>query len=303
MAAKNLPEWQNFALGSVSPAISALFTNPFEVAKVRKQMDGELSKKTSGVYKGTVSTLKTIYTHEGLRGLQSGLTIAVLREGSKNLFRIGAYQPILNRLHTDKDSPTPIWKRICAGAVSGSVGALVCNPIEIVKTRMQGHIKNEGDRKSFRSQHQYRTIPEGFKSVHSEFGLVGMWKFSVVVSMARSAVITAVALPTYTMLKQAALDRGVENNPYLHIPISLVSAFLSIIFNNPLDVLRNRLYNQKDALYKGPSDAFKKIVAAEGYRGFYKGFWQHYMRSAPHSTLTFVIFEQLSRLLGNDEVD
>lgn len=64
-------------------------------------MDGELKAKNSGAYRGisfihffphpsgTINTLVTIYTNEGVRGLQSGLPIAVVREGTKNLFRIG----------------------------------------------------------------------------------------------------------------------------------------------------------------------------------------------------------------------
>ena len=35
-------------------------------------------------------------------GLQAGLNAAVVREGTKNLFRIGAYQPILDVLKGDE---------------------------------------------------------------------------------------------------------------------------------------------------------------------------------------------------------
>jgi hypothetical protein len=41
--------------------------------------DGELVSTTSGKYKGTLQTLETIGRHEGLKGLQAGLPIAVIR--------------------------------------------------------------------------------------------------------------------------------------------------------------------------------------------------------------------------------
>lgn len=79
-------------------------------------MDGELRRTTSGLYKGTLHTLNTIYRHEGLRGLQAGLAIAVFREGTKNIFRLGFYSPILSFVHDTKDgSVAPIYKRLFAG--------------------------------------------------------------------------------------------------------------------------------------------------------------------------------------------
>jgi type IV pilus biogenesis protein CpaD/CtpE len=32
---------------------------------------------------------------------------------------------------------TPLWKKFCAGFLSGSVGALVANPADLLKVRLQ----------------------------------------------------------------------------------------------------------------------------------------------------------------------
>ncbi len=40
------------------------------------------------IYRNSFDTIKKIYVNEGAKGLQKGLTPAILREGSKNLFRI-----------------------------------------------------------------------------------------------------------------------------------------------------------------------------------------------------------------------
>jgi len=57
-----------------------------------------------------------IYKTEGMRGLQKGLPPAILREGSKNIFRIGMFDPIINFIHDrEKEKKVPIWKRFIAG--------------------------------------------------------------------------------------------------------------------------------------------------------------------------------------------
>ena len=104
---------------------------------------------------------------EGLAGLQAGLALAVVREASKAFFRIGCFQPILDSIHDPSTgsayatpgAPTPAQqtasqagllltrlslaldrpaaKRMVSGMSSGAIAAIVCNPIELVKTRQQ----------------------------------------------------------------------------------------------------------------------------------------------------------------------
>lgn len=72
---------------------------------------------------------------EGMKGLQKGLIPAILREGSKNFFRIGMFDPIMMVLHDPKKGRAPAWKRVVAGSLCGVMGAASCNPFELVKTR------------------------------------------------------------------------------------------------------------------------------------------------------------------------
>lgn len=102
---------------------------------------------------------------------------------------------------------------------------------------------------------------------------------------------------------------------------------VSILFCNPADVIRTRIYNQPfdpvtgkgtlfyiiksfflyvifncnynfykyflGLLYKNGFDAFLKIFKTEGFAGFYKGGWTHYSRLGPHIILVFVFLEQM----------
>jgi hypothetical protein len=91
------------------------------------------------VYKTTFDAMAKIYRNEGLHGLYKGLIPAIFREGTKNLFCIGLFDSIMDRIHpTSKyNYPAPIWKRLLGGATTGAMGAIACNPFELIKTRMQ----------------------------------------------------------------------------------------------------------------------------------------------------------------------
>ena len=119
-----LPLWQTFMCSSLAPAASAVLTNPIEVVKVRKQMDGELAKKGQ-LQGGTLRIIHTILRTEGIRAAQAGLEVAMFREASKNIFRIGLFRPFLNHLHGDAEGTPPIWKRMIAGMCSGATAAQI----------------------------------------------------------------------------------------------------------------------------------------------------------------------------------
>ena len=83
--------------------------------------------------------------------------------------------------------------------------------------------------------------------------------------------------------------------PLVHGLCSAASAAASVVFCNPADVVRTRLYNQPPgkARYRHAGDAVAKILATEGPRGFYKGALSHYARLGPHLVLVFLVLERL----------
>eukprot|EP00466_Bigelowiella_natans_P015571 jgi/Bigna1/127176/aug1.4_g1884 len=74
----------------------------------------------------------------------------MVRDGSKCFFRIGLYEPIVFRIHHDKKNPIPVYKRVVAGAMSGFAGAVICNPLDILKTRIQASGGAAGNHHSYK---------------------------------------------------------------------------------------------------------------------------------------------------------
>lgn len=279
----------NFAASSIAPAVAAVFTNPIEVCKVRQQIDQRPG--------GMLGTLRSVWSLHGWSGLQAGLQMSIVREASKSFFRIGMFAPILNQLHDSSQGSAPAHKRMAAGMTSGALAALVCNPIELVKTRQQG--ASTSGAAAFR----YKGPLDGLQKLHASEGFAGMWR-GTSISMMRSAMVTGPHLTTYTGVKQLMVERQLmPDAPPLHMLASLSGALAGILCNQPLDVVRNRLYNQplgprgEGTLYSGAVDCARKLAQADGVRGFYRGFWSHYMRVGPHYVLTFTFLEQIKAAL------
>lgn len=205
----------------------------------------------------------------------------------------------------------PLWKRIAAGACSGVVSAYVANPLDLIKTRLQAHGRGILLKQTAgaAAQPQMSTsFRSGWHSVVHSGRAVGLspvqalWRGSHV-NAVRSAFATGSNMPAYTLAKEHLLRRGFQDDPLLHMVCGFTSGIATCVANNPIDVLRSRLYNQplnadgSGALYRGMLHAAGRILSAEGPLAFYKGFVAHCMRAAPHYILAFTFMEEIKRWL------
>eukprot|EP00834_Sanchytrium_tribonematis_P003940 NODE_172_length_14331_cov_0.709177.p5 type:complete len:305 gc:universal NODE_172_length_14331_cov_0.709177:7976-8890(+) len=265
----------HFFASSAAPCIACLFTNIFDTTKIRLQLDSE------STYKGSWDCIKTTYKNEGIKGLQKGLIPAIWKEGSKNIFRIGAYDPILQKLmihsgniSNGKSKPKAyLWQRLTAGAFSGAMGAIACNPFELIKTRLQSRaIKQVGE------QYSYSGMIQGFKEIWKQGGVKGLYRGTSISTM-RSIIGSSTNLTAFSLQQEyfndyVSSDDKHKNLKYTAIDAfaGMTSAFVSVFFMNPFDVVRTRTFNQYH-LYGSYAACVTQLIQKEGFSGFYKGFW------------------------------
>ena len=129
----------NFATAAAGPALACIITNPADVAKTRLNLERELQSTEMSRTTGSIHKMRQTYAAEGLSGLQRGLRLAMVREASKNTFRIGLYQPLVDLGHAPGTaaSPAPFAVMIPAAMASGAISALLTNPLDLLKTRLQ----------------------------------------------------------------------------------------------------------------------------------------------------------------------
>jgi len=261
-------------------------------------MDRELTREASSrTYRGIVDCLSQTFKKEGVRGVQRGLLFSLVRESTKNTFRIGLYEPLEAVLDADRKKEggkggAPMQTRLLAGASTGAFSALLCNPLDLLKTRLQLKAGAHG---------AGGTTPEVFRVMVNSEGVLGLWKRGVAPNMVRSAMATGVALPVNSKLKELANESEAFSNPALRdVCCALCSSLATTYSINPVDVVRTRLYAQapfpEPQLYNNTAHCAWRIFQAEGVLAFWKGSGAAFMRIGPHQTLTLVFISALRRV-------
>ena len=223
-----------------------------------------------------------------------------MREGSYSTIRLGAYEPLKTKLGATDPAHTPLWKKITAGAISGTIGSAIATPTDLVKVRFQATGPGQSPR--------YRHVFHAFYAIAREEGIPALWT-GVGPTVLRAAILTATQIPSYDHTKHTLLNVGLlQEGIALHIVSSLVAGFMTALTTSPVDVVKTRVMNQhKDAagnpaLYRNALDCIVKIVSHEGLLGLYKGFIPNWMRIGPHTVVTFFVFEQLRKVVGMQPV-
>jgi solute carrier family 25 oxoglutarate transporter 11 len=130
-----------FLFGGLSCQFATLFTNPIDVVKTRMQLAGELSgapPSSSSKRPGLLSVARLLAASEGPRAFYRGLTASILREALYSSTRMGLYEPFKELFAPGvQASDLSLHVRILAGGFAGAFGALVSNPTDLVRVRMQ----------------------------------------------------------------------------------------------------------------------------------------------------------------------
>ncbi|EGG17660.1 mitochondrial substrate carrier family protein [Cavenderia fasciculata] len=296
-----------FLYGGLSCMAAACVTNPIDVIKTRLQLQGELIAKgniasaaaggeaTAAMhYKGFTRGTIQIIKDEGIIALYKGLSPSLLREASYSTIRMGGYDLIKNNFVDQQTGNITLLSKIISGAISGSVGACIANPSDLIKVRMQA--------KS--GQHRYTSISTAFISIVREEGWRGLYKGTVPTTQ-RAALLTASQLSSYDHIKHTLIDAGYAKEGFLAHTISSIGAGLvAATFTSPVDLVKTRIMNQPvdsrgvGTLYTSTLDCFTKTFKAEGPLGLYKGFIPNWLRIGPHSLVTFIVYEQLRKIGG-----
>ncbi|KAL8276933.1 hypothetical protein RQP46_010661 [Phenoliferia psychrophenolica] len=300
------------------------------VAKTRLQLDGELQsrkpvkfvpssvggveilagatgapgKPAGPVYTSALDCLKKTWKFEGIRGVQRGLGAAYTYQVALNGSRLGFFEPIRRQINTAAGygaDETRAWTSLSAGAASGVVGAIFGNPLFLVKARMQAYSAHN----PVGAQHNYKSVFHAFGVIIKADGIKGLAR-GVDAAMLRTAMGSTVQLPAYNLAKVELSELGLKDGIAKYLLSSFFSGLCVCAVMQPADTALTRMYNQapnsigpdgkpRGLLYKNPIDCLYKTWQVEGVRGWYKGTTAHLARIAPHTVVTLVANEFITR--------
>mmetsp|Transcript_110808 Transcript_110808/g.220395 ORF Transcript_110808/g.220395 Transcript_110808/m.220395 type:complete len:306 (+) Transcript_110808:33-950(+) len=286
-------------LAGTGNGVAGVVTNPIDVVKVRMQMIGEgVASADASKRPGFVHLGRSLVKNEGLAALSAGVSASVCREMSYSGIRMGLYEPTKNMLSGSNTQSASLGLKVLSGAITGATGAVIANPFDLVKVRMQSSPGSGG-------RGTYSSVIAALKAIANEGGGIrGLWR-GTGPTVQRATLLTASQVPCYDHFKHSMLDRGYMREGYIcHFTCSMVAGFVAAVVTSPADLIKSRIMIQpvdptgRGTLYNGVVDCCIQVVRAEGPLALYKGFNGQWLRIGPHTTVSLVVFEQLRRLAG-----
>ena len=277
---KNQPNTiQSMGLAGCTALIVVNFTHPIEICKTRLQVDGKFS-------------IGTFLRTEGAAAAYKGIQAAWLREGSYTSVKLGGYGPIRKALGADSPD-APFFLKFGAGAMSGSLGSVIGNPFDVMKTMMMADAKTK------------TPLSQLMKKMLSEQGVSGFYR-GISANIARACVLNGTKMACYDSIKGQVVSKTgwSRKDPRCQFVSAVGAGFFMTCTVSPFDMLRTTLMNQPTdrKIYNGFMDAAVKILRNDGPLAFYRGFFPIWGRFAPQATLQLIIFEQILKLTGFDAI-
>merc|ERR1719322_618653 len=172
-----------------------------------------------------------------------------------------------------------------AGGCAGGSQVMFTNPIEVVKIRLQvaGEIASAAKPSAI--------------AIVKELGFRGLYKGATACLM-RDIPFSAIYFPAYAHLKPKFADDNGYNSPLSLLLAGAVGGMPAASLVTPADVIKTRLQvvaREGQTTYNGIGDAYRKILAEEGWTALWKGAGARMCRSSPQFGVTLLVYELLQR--------
>jgi hypothetical protein len=146
--------YRNFGAGIVSGFTESMFITPFELIKTNLQT----TKNNSPLV-----VAKDIYKTKGIKGMYRGFTTTFFRQGINQSFNFSVYNKIKEKL-MNRDEKPDIFKIAFSSLISSSIGPILNNPFDVVKTRYMN------------PKYNYNSISSAFSDIVNKNGYRYLFK-------------------------------------------------------------------------------------------------------------------------------
>jgi len=267
MEPNNTDYLKKLGCSTIATFTATSLVHPFDVLRIMHQVNKTPEMTFSGLYRG--------------------YSVGLLRQCTYSIPNVFMYSELQNT-YREKYGSDPTFAIKCGfGITSGSIGGFTGTPSELMMIR------------SINPNTLTPGIFPSFKAIWSQYGIRGFFR-GYSYTIARSAVFNGARLSVYSETKKEILQQypTLEGTTTSHIVSALSGACAGVFISNPLDVVKTRIQ-----MYPGsnPSTIVRNI-ASEGPLAFYKGVFPSLTKSIPHSVISFVVLEQLTRIWMGKEV-
>ncbi|XP_030549934.1 folate transporter 1, chloroplastic isoform X2 [Rhodamnia argentea] len=296
-------QWENAAAGGLAGFATVAATHPLDVVRTRFQAnDGRVVYLPT--YKNTPQALFAIARSEGLRGLYAGFLPAVLGSSLSWGLYFFFYGRAKERYSARREESLSPGLHLASAAEAGVLVSLCTNPVWLIKTRLQ--LQNP-----LHQTQPYSGFYDAFRTIMREEGWRALYK-GIVPSLFLVSH-GAIQFTSYEELRKVVIElkaKGRKERPESadkmlnsvdYAILGASSKLAAILLSYPFQVIRTRLqqrpYTDGTPRYMDTWHVVKETARFEGFRGFYKGITPNILKNVPASSITFIVYENVMKLL------
>lgn len=278
--------WRHLAAGGVAGAVSRTCTAPLDRLKVFLQVNSSKQR--------IKDCFQNMLKEGGVTGLWRGNFINVLKIAPESAIKFAAYEKIKRLIKGDERTTLEIHERFMAGALAGGISQTAIYPMEVLKTRL-----------ALRKTGQYSGIADAAKKIYVKEGLRSFYR-GYIPNILGIIPYAGIDLAVYETLKKKYLQTHkdpVQPSFWLLLACGSVSSTLGQMCSYPLALVRTRLQAQvthpsQDRQSNTMRGVFQTIIQREGVLGLYRGITPNFIKVMPAVSISYVVYEYSSRLLG-----
>ena len=281
--------WTSLISGAIAGGISHTITSPLERLKIIQQIQISKSPKYTGVF----SSLNTIYTEEGIRGLFKGNgtnVIRVIPNSAIQFMSFDGYKHAISSL----DYPNVMVRTMIAGGLTGITSTVICYPLDLTRSIL-----------SIQPHSIKRGIVDILSSIIRKDGIRGLYRGLLSTSVGIFPYVS-INMTVFDILKTRTNTTSTQAH-IMHFIVGACSGFCAAVSTYPLDVVRRRLqlngiHHANLPQYSGISQCIQKMFQDEGICGFYKGLVPCLFKVVPSMAVTFMLNEALRTYFKHEPV-
>lgn len=278
-------------------AISKTVVAPLERIKVILQAQHVVTLRESDRFKGFMDALTRIPKEQGIAAFWRGNFANVIRIIPVTAIKFPSYDTFkrtsMPRGEFGYTGIERILRKTEASVFAGIITLIFSYPLDVAKTHLNlDFSKSKEPRK-------YTGVWNCLKVTRKTYGFAAIYRGLLLASLTQVPYV-AVSLLSYDLLREAFIIKPSEagnttNSVIKYIGLGTMAGFIAQIATYPLDTMRKRVQVSlgTDRLYKGTLDVFKKTLAMEGVKGFYKGLVPALIKVAPAAAIQFTAYDLL----------
>jgi solute carrier family 25 folate transporter 32 len=169
--------------------------------------------------------------------------------------------------------------------LAGAAADIICNPMFVVRTRLQ----TEALHGTVTPSGIFQTV----RALHAEGGPLIFWRGMTASLFGLTHV--AVQFPLYEWLKERSRKHSPDGKetPMDVLVASGLSKMCASLLTYPHEVVRSRMMDARTG--QSLTSTIQRIYAHEGIHGFYTGLHVSLLRVVPNCCITFLSYEMLLR--------